>query len=1712
MAKGTKTRYSIELDFTTDKAEQSVRAATDKIKERLNSIATETNKTKYFEGLIEDIRDVDAQLTQLKEKHGKDFESIYQGIGEGARQEFELVFAYARSETEKFYAEVKERQAKLSGLQQIQKDYKKYSKSATQAVNGKNITGFGRNIDGNLVREAYDSFDQLLAKKSEFEKVGDTSSMAYLENYVQILKNASALIKADRESYEDATDFGIDIEKLSTMAEKAKSILSGFNIDDIGTQVQNTITSIVTSIQEQIRLFAEEMPNRIKDAFGKIDQSIPDMSDYDKLKEKIKEYYDLVEERNNNPTKSRKREIQLRQAEIQDEITGLTDESQIDTIFDIFDKIDEGTMKSQDAILEFANILGVNIPQAFQKVSQSANTAEKSVRTVMYHLGNLLSGKGARDTFDQMPYNLTEAANGTRLEKFGFGVLGGGLFGVTNPATIDQNPAGSRFIQSIDISKYNMYMADTEERAASLIDFLSKLQKFSIKNAEPNYTGFDQQLNGVNIDSLYQQFKELFAQSDLTKEKLELFINDMVALLQQAGLKFDEDSDSLDFTSIGKLEGTANISTRFMKMLGYQGVNVGTTSFDGLGQGSVLFDFDPSDIVGYFNTIDQAIKDYENITKQLDGNEWVGTIEQLQQYKQNIDEIINRLQEFKNTPIGQADSQNLDKTLSRLEQIKTKIDGAIAGNNESPFIQITESANKTSTSIDQASTKVKEFLALVDEIHNKSFSYAWDATDNVKIGEYTERLNVAKAALDELGNQGQLTADQLEQVNNAFDQASRDLDEKTKTYDSYYTSGQYSYTYLEEYETEKDRANQLEQENENLREQLSKSTQKTLYETPDGQLSFFDGMSDSAQRAEKYVAGVAEEIKKLDMLDGQLSFDDVLGSNEDQSSEISQLNALQEKLVEVKSAIDTKTKAFEEEYVTVDAVVDAEIQSLQSLLNKLQEVLSQINIINESFTKVNAEIAELQSVKDVDVEENITSKTVAEKVKEVVSRDYALDTTLVETNGILNQILAAIGNNESFSQLVEPLNATVTELKNVANGIVAHQKAQKTDLSDASSRIANQYGQLSSVATMAVSNIGSDIEIKGMKALADNIVRVEGAVRDASGAWNGFIVDINEANQASIVTTNTQSELAKSLNKAAEIAKQVGANTKNATDNSFTQSLNDQINSFNDYRQNLQDVGYISDDLKTKLNELGISLKQVTNTADLDTWKDSFSEVQKQITLAKDTFTAQQVGKVNQAQKTLEASFKTLDFKTTDSNLTAEQQQLVDGYMKTKAALEAYKKSAQQGNQIELGSIQNVTDALYKQIEAYKQIHNIVNAGGGSKNAYGATAVLNAKAKYNSLSQQATSGEFANSKVVQQMLENYTAAYQRLIAIQSKFKAGESLTDEQVTGFKQAQTECNNYAKELNKVIVASQKLASGGTDIELLGGDFEDTITGRQNALTDFIETTYGASAKIGEFKDSFNKLTFAVDNGDGTFTQMTATINSARNAIVATAGDTQKATTAFGRFFNELKGKFKTISTYLISSFSLQEIWQQIRQGVNYVREIDSALTELKKVTDETDATYEKFLQTASRTAGVIGSTVADFTNATADFARLGYNIEEASKLAEAASVYKNVGDGIDDVATASESIISTMKAFGIEAENAMGIVDRFNEVGNNFAISSTGIGEALQRSASALYEAGNTIDESVALITAAMKNWLFIQKCIKRMHLIAGKSLESYKPQHS
>lgn len=187
---------------------------------------------------------------------------------------------------------------------------------------------------------------------------------------------------------------------------------------------------------------------------------------------------------------------------------------------------------------------------------------------------------------------------------------------------------------------------------------------------------------------------------------------------------------------------------------------------------------------------------------------------------------------------------------------------------------------------------------------------------------------------------------------------------------------------------------------------------------------------------------------------------------------------------------------------------------------------------------------------------------------------------------------------------------------------------------------------------------------------------------------------------------------------------------------------------------------------------------------------------------------------------------------------------------------------------------------------------------------------------------------------------------------------------------------------------------------------------------------------------------------------------------------------------FFDTLKKGWEKFGGWSLVTKSMTAAWRIIKDMVTATKELDAAMTELRKVTDLSEASYRKYLNTAKEMSKEVGASLADTVNATADFSRLGYDITEASALAEAALVYKNVGDGIDDIAEASESLISTIKAFeqfGVTAGNAMNIVDKFNEVGNNFAISSEGIGVALQKSASSLAAANNSLEQSIALITA-------------------------------
>jgi TP901 family phage tail tape measure protein len=154
----------------------------------------------------------------------------------------------------------------------------------------------------------------------------------------------------------------------------------------------------------------------------------------------------------------------------------------------------------------------------------------------------------------------------------------------------------------------------------------------------------------------------------------------------------------------------------------------------------------------------------------------------------------------------------------------------------------------------------------------------------------------------------------------------------------------------------------------------------------------------------------------------------------------------------------------------------------------------------------------------------------------------------------------------------------------------------------------------------------------------------------------------------------------------------------------------------------------------------------------------------------------------------------------------------------------------------------------------------------------------------------------------------------------------------------------------------------------------------------------------------------------------------------------------------------------------------------AINTVNKLDESITNLKKVSDElgNSVSIKDFLGDVNQLAIEVGHSTQAAIDSVTDFKKLGYSLQEASTLAKQALVYSNISD--QPIEDATKSIISTLKGFQLGVQDVNHVMDSYNEVGNRFSITSAGIGSALQRSSSALYEAGNTLEQSIGLITAA------------------------------
>ncbi len=192
----------------------------------------------------------------------------------------------------------------------------------------------------------------------------------------------------------------------------------------------------------------------------------------------------------------------------------------------------------------------------------------------------------------------------------------------------------------------------------------------------------------------------------------------------------------------------------------------------------------------------------------------------------------------------------------------------------------------------------------------------------------------------------------------------------------------------------------------------------------------------------------------------------------------------------------------------------------------------------------------------------------------------------------------------------------------------------------------------------------------------------------------------------------------------------------------------------------------------------------------------------------------------------------------------------------------------------------------------------------------------------------------------------------------------------------------------------------------------------------------------------------------------------------------DMENAGIAAETLGQKLSRLFKEHFQTAIAMAGVAMVKQGLREVYDNVVEIDDAMVELRKVTNESENAYSQFSDRAAKTARVLGASISDYISATADWSRLGYNMPDAEELARVSTLLKNVGDGIESVTDASSYMTSVLKGFDLVAEDAQKVADLVNEVANNEPASAEDILEILTRSGAALHEAGNDLDQAVAL----------------------------------
>ena len=165
-------------------------------------------------------------------------------------------------------------------------------------------------------------------------------------------------------------------------------------------------------------------------------------------------------------------------------------------------------------------------------------------------------------------------------------------------------------------------------------------------------------------------------------------------------------------------------------------------------------------------------------------------------------------------------------------------------------------------------------------------------------------------------------------------------------------------------------------------------------------------------------------------------------------------------------------------------------------------------------------------------------------------------------------------------------------------------------------------------------------------------------------------------------------------------------------------------------------------------------------------------------------------------------------------------------------------------------------------------------------------------------------------------------------------------------------------------------------------------------------------------------------------------------------------------------------------LGQIAISQVTRSFRDALKEMKNVDSELVVVKKVTDASTEELESLRDRAYDTGKAYGVAASDYLSSVAEFSRAGYR-EQAADLAELAVKLQLVGDVSQDVA--NQFLIATDKSYKFQgsADKLSETIDKANEIDNNYATTIEKVASGMGIIAPVAAQLNVSLDETMAAV---------------------------------